>query len=42
VPLIGFRHKIQWWEANLRVGRYWVPNIFPRPYLNSEPKYLAI
>ena len=36
VPLIVLRHKIQWEEANLRVGRFWVLNTFPRPYLNSK------
>ena len=35
--LIGLRYKTQWWEANLRVGRSWVPNTFPIAYLNSEP-----
>ena len=36
--LIELRYRTQWWEANLRVGRSWVPNTFPRAYLNSEPK----
>ena len=42
VPLIGLRHKTQWWEANLRVKRFWVPNTFPRPYLNSKPISLVV
>ena len=29
---IGLTHKTQQWEANLRVGRSWVPNTFPRAY----------
>ena len=29
-------------EANLRVGRFWVPNTFPRPYVNSNPKSLVV
>ena len=31
------RHKTQLWETNLRVRQSWVPNTFPRAYLNSEP-----
>ena len=42
VPLIGLRHKTQWWEANLRVGQFWVFNTFRRLYLNSEPIYLVV
>ena len=34
--------KTQWWEADFRVGRFWVPNTFPRPYLNSEPISLVV
>ena len=40
--LIGLRHKIQWEEANPRVGWFWVPNTFPKPYLNSEPISLLV
>ena len=36
MPLKGLRHKTQRSEANLRVGQFWVPNTFPRPYLNSK------
>ena len=36
VPLIVLRHKTQSEEANLRVGRFWVLNTFPRLYLNSK------
>ena len=35
--LIRLRHKTQHWEANLGIGRCWVPNTFLRTYLNSEP-----
>ena len=28
--------KTQCWETNLRVGQSWVPNTFPRTYLNSK------
>ena len=42
VPLIGLRHKTQWEEANLRVGRFWVSNTFPRPYLNFKPISLVV
>ena len=37
MPLIGLRHKTQWEESNFRVGHFWVPNTFLKPYLNSEP-----
>ena len=37
MSLIGLRHKTQWWEANLRVVWFWVPNTFLRPYLDSKP-----
>jgi len=40
--LSSLRHKTQRWEANLRVGRSWVPNTFPRTYLNSELIYLVV
>ena len=36
MPLIGLRHKTQWEEANLMVGRFWVPNTFLRPYINYK------
>ena len=36
------RHKTQWWETNLRVGRFWVPNTFPRMNLNSKPISLIV
>ena len=36
VPLIGLRHKAQRWEANLRVGQFWLPNTFLRSYFNSK------
>ena len=42
VPLIGLRHKTQWREDNLRVRRFWVPNTFPRPYLNSKSISLIV
>ena len=40
--LSRLRRKIQWWETNLRVGRSWVPNTFPKMYLNSEPISLIL
>ena len=40
--LLRLRCKTQWWEANLRVGRPWVPNIFPRTYLNFKPISLVV
>ena len=33
--LMRLRHKTQRWEA--KVGWSWVPNAFPRMYLNSKP-----
>ena len=42
VPLIGLRHKTQWEEANLRVGRFWVPNSFLKLYRNFEPISLVV
>ena len=42
MPLIRLRHKTQWWEANLRVGQFWVPNTFLRLYLNSKPIFLVV
>ena len=36
------RHQTQWEEANLRVGRFWVPNTFLRPYLNFESISLVV
>ena len=35
--LMRLKRKTQWWEANLRVGRSWVPNTFPRAFLNTKP-----
>ena len=29
-------------ETNLRVGWFWVPNTFPKPYLNSKPISLVV
>ena len=40
--LLRLRHKMQWWEANFRVEWSWVPNTFPRMYLNSEPISLVV
>ena len=40
--LIRLRYKTQRWEANLRVRQSWVPNTFPRVYLNSEPISLVV
>ena len=42
VTLIRLIHKTQWEEANLRIGRFWVPNTFPRPYLNFEHISLVV
>ena len=42
VPLIGLRRKTQREEANLRVGKFWVPNTFLRSYPNSEPISLVV
>ena len=42
VPLIGLRHKIQWEKANFKVGWFWVPNTFSRPYLNFESIFLIV
>ena len=42
VPLIGLRHKAQRWEANLRVGQFWMPNTFLRSYFNSKLISLVI
>ena len=42
MPLIGLRHKTQWWEANLRVRWFWMLNTFSRLYLNSKPTSLVV
>ena len=42
VPLMRLRHKTQHKEANLRVRQFWVPNTFPRSYLNSKPISLVV
>ena len=40
--LYRLRRKTQWWEANLKVWWSWVPNTFPRTYLNFEPISLVV
>ena len=42
MPLKGLRHKTQCRKANLRVWRFWMPNTFPRSYLNFEPISLVV
>ena len=40
--LSRLRCKTQWWEANHKVGRSWVPNTFPKAYLNTKPISLVV
>ena len=42
MSLIGLRHRIQWEEVNFKVGQFWVPNTFSRPYLNFKPIFLVV